>query len=701
MTSIAQAFEMARKSFEAGDWPQAERLCRQVVQAAPGHSGGWYLLGLIAARTDRNDLAIDCFRAAIRLEPDLADAHNSLGVALARQRKTAEAVACFRQAVCINPDHASAYYNLGQALRQRGEPDAAAACFREALRIRPDDAAAHYGLGNALREQGRLEDAVASYRQAVRGWPDHPELRNNLGTALQELGPLEEAEAQLRQALRLRPAYARAAYNLGLVLWTQGRPEEAAESYGQAVRLEPGYARAHLNLGNALKDQGRLDESIAAYRAAIELEPDNAGYHDNLILAMHYHPDFDQRAIGEECRRWSERHAEALSRDIPPHTNRPEPERRLRIGYVSTEFRNHVEGWLVAPLLCHHDHGPFEIYCYSRVARPDAYTERLRGQADVWRDTVGLSDQQTADLVRDDRIDILVDLKVHTANNQLLVFARKPAPVQVTWLGYPGTTGLKTVDYRLTDPYIDPPGLFDAFYSEESLRLPDTIWCYEPPADSPPVGALPAAEAGAITFGCLNSFCKVNDGCLALWAGVLRAVPRSRLLLRAPRGLARDHTLTVLVQEGIAAARVEFVDLLPRSEYLRLYHRVDLALDPLPYNGHVTGFDGFWMGVPTLTLVGRTVVGRVGWSQLCNLDLKELAAETPEQFVAIATEVAGDLARLQELRGTLRQRILRSPLMGAPRFARHIEEAYRRMWRRWCEGRRRGPADRDHPSDMR
>ena len=290
------------------------------------------------------------------------------------------------------------------------------------------------------------------------------------------------------------------------------------------------------------------------------------------------------------------------------------------------------------PLLSHHDHRQFEIFCYADVLRPDAVTERLRGYADVWRSTVGLSDQQLADLVRSDQIDILVDLTMHTADNRLLVFARKPAPVQVTWLAYPGTTGLSTIDYRLTDPYLDPPGLFDAFYSEESIRLPDTFWCYDPLTDQPPVNALPALENGFITFGCLNNFCKVNDGCLALWAQVLRAVPQSRLLLRAPRGQAREHVLARLEQEGIAASRVEFADRQPRLEYLKLYQRIDLGLDPLPYNGHTTSLDAFWMGVPTLTLVGKTVVGRAGWSQLCNLGLKELAAETPEQYVALAAQ---------------------------------------------------------------
>ena len=651
--SPPQAFDAAWKHYQAGQLQQAEPLCRQIVQADASHAGALHLLGLIAARTGRDDLAVDYLDAALRLEPDFADAHNVLGIVLVKQRRLAEAVASFRRAVRARPDHAVAHTNLGNALREQGELDAAVASFREALRLKPDLAEAY----------------------------------NNLGSILQEQGQLEEAEVCLRQALRLKPASAEISFNLGLLLWKREKVEEAIACNQQAVRLKPDHAEAHANLGNGLMERGQLDDAIAAYRVALRLKPDAAHIHSNLVRTLHYHPGYDMQAIREECRRWTSRHAEPLENEIQPHTNLPDPERRLRVGYVSPDFRDHVDSFFLVPLLSNHDHRQFEIFCYARVAHPDTLTERLRGYADVWRNIVGHSDSQIAGLVRNDQIDILVDLKLHTADNRLLVFARKPAPVQVAWLGYPGTTGLSTVDYRLTDPYLDLPGLFDAFYAEESLRLPDTFWCYDPMTDQPPVNALPALESGAVTFGCLNAFCKVNDGCLALWARVLRAVPKSRLLLQAPRGPARDKVLATLHQQGIAAARVLFADKRPRPEYLKLYHQIDLCLDPLPYNGHTTSLDAFWMGVPTLTLLGKTVVGRAGWSQLCNLDLKELAAETPEQYVALAARLAGDLPRFQELRRTLRQRMSQSPLMDANRFARNVELAYRQMWRRWCQGR--------------
>jgi predicted O-linked N-acetylglucosamine transferase (SPINDLY family) len=267
--------------------------------------------------------------------------------------------------------------------------------------------------------------------------------------------------------------------------------------------------------------------------------------------------------------------------------------------------------------------------------------------------------------------------------------------VQVAWLGYPGTTGLTTIDYRLTDPYLDPSGLFDSSYSEESVRLPDTFWCYDPLTDEPAVNGLPVLTSGLLTFGCANNFCKINDECLALWSKVLQAVPWSRLLLLAPRGQTRDRVIAQIVKQGIVASRLEFTDRLPRLEYLKLFHRIDVALDPLPYNGHTTSLDAAWMGVPTITLVSKkTAFGRAGWSQLCNLGLQELAAETPDQYVAIAARVAGDLPRLRELRSTLRRRMEQSPLMDGGRFSRNMEHTFREMWRRYCSGQKQsqGPA---------
>jgi predicted O-linked N-acetylglucosamine transferase (SPINDLY family) len=619
---------------------------------------------------------------------DNAETYFKRGLELAVEGNYEESVASYQKALRLRPDSAAAHNNLGNVFARQGKFTEAGDCFQQALRLDPAHVESHVNLGNVRRAQDKFDEALEQYQHALRLDPDHAVARNNMGAALQELGRLNEAEASLRQALYLKPDYADALRNLGIALWKQGKMDEALAPYQEAIRLQPNYAEAYVGLGNVYKDQGRLDEALAAFRTALHIKPNAADIHSNLPVTLNYHPGCDARAVQEECARWNRTHADPLKKLIEPHTNRLEPERRLRIGYVSADFREHVDSFFLIPLLSNHDHEQYQIFCYANVSRPDATTQRLRGCADVWRSTVGLSDQQVAGLVRGDQIDVLVDLELHVGKNRLLMFARKPAPVQVAWLGYPGTTGLSTMDYRLTDPYLDPPGLFDTFYSEESIRLPETFWCYDPLTDVPAVNALPALETGNVAFGCLNNFCKINDGCLKLWAKVLDKVQRSRLLLQAPRGQARETVIATFQMEGIGESQIEFIDRASRQQYLRLYHRIDLCLDPVPCNGHTTSLDAFWMGVPTVTLVSKkTAMGRAGYSQLCNLGLSELAAETPEQYVEIVARWANDLSRLEELRGSLRERMRQSPLMDGKRFARHMEQAYRQMWRRWCERR--------------
>jgi predicted O-linked N-acetylglucosamine transferase (SPINDLY family) len=561
-----------------------------------------------------------------------------------------EAEAIYRQILAADPDHPHAWHLLGVIACQDGRHQAGAECIRRALSYRPDWAMALYNLGNAWRDQGKLDEAVACYERAVR----------------------------------LKPDFALAHYNLGVIGQDRGDLDEAVACYRRALRVKPDFAEALNNLGVVLKDQADLDGAIASFRQAVEHQPDFAAAASNRLYTLAFCPGSDARAILAEHRLWSRRYAEPLARPIPPHSNDRSPHRRLRIGYVSPNFRDHSQSFFTAPLLSAHDHHHFEIFCYADVTRPDGITARLRSSADAWRDIAGLADEQVAHRVRQDGIDILVDLTMHMAGNHLLAFARKPAPVQVCWLAYQGTTGLPSVDYRLTDPYIDPPGLHDEDYSEESVRLPDSFWCYDPLAGGPAVSRLPALGTGSITFGCLNNFCKVNDAVLRLWARVLRAVGRSRLMLLAPEGSTRRRTADLLEREGVGRDCVTFVSRQPRPRYLELHHRIDIGLDTFPYTGQTTSLDAFWMGVPVVTLVGPTAVARAGLSLLANLGLPELVAETPEQFVSIAAGLANDLPRLSELRATLRERMQASPLMDAPPFARGVEAAYREMWRRWC-----------------
>jgi predicted O-linked N-acetylglucosamine transferase (SPINDLY family) len=733
MPTIPQALATAVQHHQAGRLQAAEQIYREILAVEPNHADAWHLLGVVACQVGKHEAGIQHMRRAIELVENAAPFHSNLGTALKDQGKLAEAIACYRRALELNPDSAEVHNDLGTALKGQGRLDEAVACYRRALELKPDFASVHNRLGNALKDQGRWDEAVACYRRALELKPDFPEACNNLGTALGEQGKLDEAVGCYRRALELKPDFAEACNNLGnalkaqrkleeaiacyrralelspklveahnnlgLALHAQGNLDEAIACYRRALELNPGLADLHNNLGFVTQEQGRLDEAVACYRRALELDPNDAGNHSNLVYVLHFCPGYDAKTIYEEHRRWNRQFAEPLAKSIAPYANDRCADRPLRIGYVSPDFRDHVIGHNLLPLFRQHDRRHFEILCYSNVLRPDEITARFQGYAGVWRNVVGLADEALARLVREDRIDILVDLALHMARNRLLVFARKPAPVQVTFAGYPGTTGLSAIDCRLTDRHLDPPGFDDPCYSEESIRLPDTFWCYDPLSGEPAVNPLPALENDCVTFGCLDNFCKINASVLKLWAQVLKAVDRSQLVILAAEGSHRRHTLDLLEQQGVAPDRVTFAGRLPHARYLELYHRIDIGLDTFPYNGHTTSLDSFWMGVPVVTIVGQTVVGRAGLSQLRNLGLPELIAQTPEQFVSIAVALAGDLPRLSALRATLRDRMQQSRLMDAPRFARNIEAAYRTIWQRWCATQPSGT--REQPGSAR
>jgi predicted O-linked N-acetylglucosamine transferase (SPINDLY family) len=461
--------------------------------------------------------------------------------------------------------------------------------------------------------------------------------------------------------------------------------DEAIAAYRQAITLKPDFSIAHSNLGTVLMDKGSLDEAIASYRLAITLKPDFSLAHSNLVYALHFHSAFDAQAIAGEHQHWNRQFADPLKAFILPHANNKDPERRLRIGYVSPDFFAHAESFFVVPLLAAHDPSQYEIHAYASVRRPDQVTDRLRRSVNVWHDVLGLSDEELAGKIRHDGIDILVDLTMHMADNRLLLFARKPAPVQVTWLAYPGSTGLETIDYRITDTWMDPPSHGTDGYSEESIRLPDSWCCFDPMSDLPPVPVETAHRGDFVRFGSLNNICKLNEPLLEIWARLLTDVPGSRLALLAPEGGERERVWKLFGRQGIDRERIEFVGRCSRDEYLRLYDRIDIALDPLPYNGITTTLDALWMGVPVVSLAGRTAAGRAGLSLLSTVGLPELATKDPDGFVRIASGLANDLPRLTELRSTLRGMMQASPLMDASGFARDMEAAYRNMWRTWCE----------------
>jgi predicted O-linked N-acetylglucosamine transferase (SPINDLY family) len=630
---------------------EAERVYLQILAAQPNHADALHHLGVIAQQSGRHDVAVEWIRQAIFINPHNPAAHSNLGEAYRLAGRLDEAVAAFRHALTLKPDLPETFSNLGIALRARGQLDEAVAAYRRALELKPDYPEAHYNLGNALRDRGQLDEAVAAFHRALELKPGYPEARYNLGNALRDRGQLGEAIAEYRRALE----------------------------------LEPDFPEAHNNLGNTLKDLGRLDEAIAAFQQALQLERERPDAHSNLVYTLHFHPGHNDRTISEERQRWNRQFGDPLKQFALPHANDRSPERPLRIGYVSPDFRDHVVGRNLLPLFERHEHRNFEILCYAGVTQPDELTGEFRRRAQQWRSTVNVGDEALADMIRRDGVDILVDLTQHLAGNRLPMFARKPAPVQVSFAGYPESTGLEAIEYRISDRYLETGSTNEGTGRKEQVHLIDSFWCYDPCGVEVEVKGLPSGESGRVTFGCLNNFCKVNEPVLRLWARVLGTVTDSRLLMRSPAGSHRQRTLEVLEGEGIERRRVEFVESRPRREYLELYHRLDIVLDTAPYNGHTTSLDALWMGVPVVSLAGKTRVSRAGLSQLTNLGLPELAAHSEEDYVKIAVELTRDRTRLTQLRSTLRDRMKTSVLMDAPRFTRQVEQAYREMWQAWLQ----------------
>jgi protein O-GlcNAc transferase len=618
-----------------------------------------------------------------KVEPGVAELL-AVGVGHHRAGRLPEAESCYRQVLAAQPDHADALHLMGIIAQQMGRHDVAVDLIRRAIVRNGNNPAYFCNLGDALRDLGNLADAVAACGHAIRMKPDFAEAHSNLGLALKGQGRLDEAVAACREATRINPALAEAHFNLGNALRDMGRLDEAVAACRQATRVNPGSAKAHCNLGTALSDQGSSDEAAAAYREAIRLKPDFAWASSGLAFCMNYAEHVSPAALFAAHRGWNERHGRPVPHAYP---NDRSVGRRLRVGYVSPDFRSHSVAHFLGPLLASHNPDRIEVFCYAEVSWPDASTERFKRRADHWVTTVGTSDEALAERIRNDGIDILVDLAGHTSKNRLPVFARKPAPVQVTWLGYPNTTGLDAIDYRLVDAVTDPDGEADAFASEALVRLPSGFLCYGARDEAPAPTTPPCLSSGFVTFGSFNNPAKLSATTLDVWAQVLARVPRARLLLKGkPFGDAATRALYLdrLAERGVAAERVELVGWLPDQAHLALYDRIDIALDPFPYNGTTTTCEALWMGVPVVTLRGDRHAGRVGASLLTQVGVTDLITDSVEAYVMTAVALAGDPARLTDLRRSLRPRMTASPLCDAPGFARKVEDAYRAMWACWC-----------------
>ena len=653
------------------------------LRLRPDYADAHYNRGNVLRDMGRLGDALAACDKALRLRPDYADAYYSRGNVLRDMGRLDDALTAYDGALRLRPDYAEAYNNRGNALLGMGRLDDALAAYDGALRLRPDYADAHYNRGNVLQDMARLDDALAAYDTALQLRPDLAETHNNRGNTLREMGHLDDALAAYDTALSLRPDYADAHNNRGNTLLGMGRLGDALAAYDGALRLRPDFADAHYNRGNALRDLARLDDALAAYDTALSLRPGYADAHSNKLLALHYGA-FDARgAIAAQARAFGA----GVNRAGAPQAfaNTPIPDRRLRIGYVSGDLRRHPVGYFLQSILRNHASDAVEVFCYSNNLKDDDLTASFQSEADHWRRLRGLTDEAAAGLIRADAIDILVDMSGHTALNRLPLFARRPAPVQVSWLGYFGTTGLTAMDYVLADRFVVPPGEEDAF-TEQVWRMPGSYLCFMPPDMDVPVRSRDVQ--GPVTFGSFNNLAKLSPHTVSLWARVVQSVPRSRLLLKTSQ--LADAAVCQAMQErfaghGIEADRLVLEGPSPRADLLASYNRVDIALDPYPYGGGTTTAEALWMGAPVVTLRGGTWTGRVSESILSTVGLSDLVAGSQEAYVDLAAKLAADQDRRAALHATLRSRLEESPFCDGAGFTRQLEDACRVMWKQWCK----------------
>jgi len=646
-----EALRLASELTASGRLDQAEEIYRQMVALAPGDPVANYNLGVVLLKADRHADAVKVNRRAWTARPAMAVAHNHLGLSLSSLGRKAEALDAFRNAVTANPLLAVAHANIGRILLEAENFVEAESSFRSAIRLGPTAVAPRTNLSDLLRNCGRLADAEGEARAATALAPNSHIAWNVLANAMRMLGRAAEAAAMFRRALT----------------------------------IEPESAMAHNNLGNALRDLGDAKGAIEAYRAALRLAPESANSHSSLIFTL----DFDQDSTTEEQQaerdQWWRNHGERFARNILPHPNVADPDRKLRIGYVSAHFNQSSSASTFGPVILGHDSALFDVICYSGTVTEDRITGKFKNVVARWRSTLGVDDDRLARQIREDGIDILIDTVGHMAGHRLGTFARKPAPVQVTAWGQANGTGLRTIDYLLSDQVMiseDERPLF----AEKIVDLP-SLMTYAPSFGAPDVVSPPAIARRHITFGSFNREGKVTPETLALWGTVLAAVPNSRLLLKYTGWAAEDHrarALAALGAAGIDPERIEFRGRTGHVAHLAAYADVDIALDPIPISGGITSLEALWMGVPVINIRGRTAAGRSAASFMATLGLGDWIAESPDDYRRLAVAKSADLQGLADLRRRLRPMLLASPIGDTLAYTRAVETAYRAMWRRWC-----------------
>lgn len=593
-----------------------------------------------------HERALELYQRAVDLSPASARAHLNLGNAQSKLGRHLQAIASYRRAAGLRADWPAPHLNLGALFLRQPDPAAAEASYRDALRIAPDSAQAWLGLGCALDDQKSAD-----------------------------------AEAALRKALALDPHHFGAISRLAQWLQGRGRASEAIELLTDEVAVNPAHAKLLAELAQIYADVADGASAYATYRRLLDLTPTDWDNWSAMLRTLNFVSAGDADTVYAEHQRFGEVISRTLGVSTPQSPARVR--HRLKLGYVSADFRSHSMACFIEPVLRLHDRDRFEVHCFYNHPIGDEVTRRLAALADHWHDIAGLADESVAQRVRDNGIDVLIDLSGHTVGNRMGVFAREPAPLQFTWLGYLCTTGLAAIDYRICDAYTDPPDARGVPEAEKLARLPHSQWCYQPQAVLPSVSTLPMLRNGFLTLGSFNHEIKLNDAVIRTWIDLLRAVPDSRLRIFGITSDILERRIRDACRAlNIAGERIEINGRVEIGRYFAHYREVDIALDTFPFNGGTTTCDALIMGVPVATVAGHRAIARGGVSLLTNIGLADWVAPTPESLAQMVCRQTADPQRLAQLRNELPDRMRASPLMDGPRFARDLEALFTQAWER-------------------
>ena len=657
------------------------------LEIDPGNAMAHGGLGNVLFRLDRNAQAADSYRAATALPAATAAHYHGLGRSLHALGQTVEAESAYRQAIALDASAAAPMLHYADLLRETRRKEPAIAIYQAALLLEPHNIDALNNLGMALQEDGQLEQALAAFRQVATLAPNNPVSHSNIAAVLNIMGQHHAALESCRHAVKLDQRSTAAHVNLGTCLIEMGRLSEAVDSFETVVKLDPHHHRAHVNISAVLTRLGHIDQAIVHARQALKINPDWDELHSNLLFYLTHSQEVDAATLFAEHVRYAEHFEAPLRASWPMHRNTRDPERRLRIGFVSADLYNHAVAHFITPILEHLALSPhLEIVIYANSFHDDYVSRHLHGLAGIWRQVEKLTHAELAQLITSDSIDILIDLSGHTGFNRLPAFARKPAPLQLSWMGYPSTTGLRAMDYYLTDRHLAPPGLLDDQFTEKLVFLPASA-PFLPSPSSPPVSAAPVCEHGHITFGSFNRASKLSREVISRWSTLMNAVPGSKMVLAGmPSEDISDKLRAWFAKEGIDAKRLSFHAHMASAEYLALHRLVDICLDTSPYNGGTTTLHALWMGVPTLTIAGSALASRVGATILSHVGLDAFIAQDDADFIQKGVASAKDITALSALRSGLRERVSGSAMGQPGLIADGLEGALRTMWQRWCAG---------------